>query len=121
KPLRELCRLAWPIAVSGLSYSTMTLVDTAFVGRLGPAALAGVGLASVVSFAMLVFGMGLLRAVKVIVSQARGAGHEDDIDDLIGGGLLVALVVGGAVALLSPLLSMVVPMFAASAEAGSHA
>jgi|GEM_PF-5859555 len=42
--LRALARLAWPITVSTLSYSVMTLVDTVLVGHLGPAALAGIAL-----------------------------------------------------------------------------
>ncbi len=33
RPFPELIRLAWPITVSMLSYSTMTLVDTLFVGH----------------------------------------------------------------------------------------
>ena len=44
RPMPELLRLAWPIAISTLSYSVMTLVDTMFVGQLGASALAGVGL-----------------------------------------------------------------------------
>ena len=34
RPFPELMRLAWPIGVSMISYSVMTLVDTLFVGRL---------------------------------------------------------------------------------------
>jgi MATE family multidrug resistance protein len=76
-PMTELRRLSWPIAVSMLSYSAMTLVDTIFVGRLGPAALAGVGMGGVVSFALVVFSIGLLRGVKVLVSQAVGSGRPE--------------------------------------------
>lgn len=121
RPLRELSRLAWPIAVSMLSYSVMTIVDTAFVGRLGAAALAGVGLAGVLCFALLVFGIGLLRAVKVLVSQAVGAGRPGEIDDLLGAGLGIALVFGVAAAALAQLVALVVPVLAASPEAGGFA
>ena len=76
-PLRELLRLAWPIAVSMLSYSIMTLVDTLLVGRLGPAALAGVGLGGTAAFALLCFSFGLIRGTKTLVSQAVGAGRRD--------------------------------------------
>ena len=58
-----------------LSYSIMTLVDTLFVGRLGASALAGVGLGGVAAFTVLCFGFGLLRGVKILVSQAVGAGR----------------------------------------------
>ena len=59
EPLRELVRLAGPIAVSMLSYSMMTLVDTIVVGRLGAASLAGVGLGGTVAFALVCFWFGL--------------------------------------------------------------
>ena len=54
-PMAELVRLSWPIAVSTLSYSVMTLVDTLFVARLGKASLAGVGLGGVAAFTLLCF------------------------------------------------------------------
>ena len=76
QPWREMLRLAWPIAISMLSYSVMTLADTLFVGRLGTASLAGVGLAGTMAFTLICFPMGLLRGVKTLVSQARGANLE---------------------------------------------
>ena len=85
RPYTELVRLAWPIAVSFLSYATMTLVGTLFVGRLGPAALAAVGLGGVAAFTLLCFGLGAVRAVKVIVSQAVGAGRGGQIRNWVGG------------------------------------
>ena len=74
---RELVSLAWPITVSTLSFTVMTVVDTAFVGRLGPAALAGVGLGGIALWTVVCFGFGLLRAVKVLVSQGVGAGEQE--------------------------------------------
>jgi len=53
--LRELSLLAWPITVSTLSFTVMTVVDTAFVGRLGPASLAGVGLGGIALFVIYFF------------------------------------------------------------------
>src|SRR5215510_4420168 len=79
KPIPELVRLAWPIAVSMLSYSIMTVVSTLFVGRLGASALAGVGLGGIAAFGLIGFGFGVLRSVKVVVSQATGAGRRDEI------------------------------------------
>ena len=51
RPLAELLRLSWPITVSMLSFSIMTLVDTLLVGHLGAAALAGVGMGGTAAFA----------------------------------------------------------------------
>jgi len=119
-PLTELTRLAWPICVSMLSYSAMTVADTAFVGAIGPAALAGVGLAGTLAFAVLVFGIGLLRGVKVVVSQAVGAGGRDQVQEVSAAGLWIALAMGAIVVALAQLIVLVVPMLAASEQAGVY-
>src|SRR6185369_11476378 len=94
RPLRALLRLAGPIAVSMLSYSVMTLVDTLVVGRLGSAALAGVGLGGTVAFALVCFWFGLLRGTKTLVAQAIGAGRRDLVNAYHRAAVLTALVAG---------------------------
>ena len=79
RPLTELLRLAWPMAVSMLSYVLMTLVDTLFVGRLGSAALAGVGLSGALLWTLICFPFGMLQGAKLLVSQSIGAGQGDRV------------------------------------------
>lgn len=117
----ELLRLAWPITVSMLSYSVMTTVDTLFVGRLGASALAGVGLGGVLAFVVVCFGFGGLRSVKVLISQARGAGDRAQVPALLGAGLLTATVLGGAAAAAGVAISGVLPGFTASSASGEQA
>lgn len=119
-PLRELFRLSWPIAVSMLSYSVMTLTGTFFVASMGPAALAGVGLGGTAAFLCVVFAFGLLRGVKVLVSQARGAGAVD-ARARIATGVVVALAIGVAASIAAAGIALVLPFFAATREAGAHA
>ena len=89
-------RLAGPIAVSMLSYSIMTLVDTLVVGHLGPASLAGVGLGGTAAFALLCFWFGLMRGIKTLVSQAIGAGRRDLVGAYRAAAVGTALVAGVA-------------------------
>ena len=119
--MAELRRLSWPIAVSMLSYSAMTLVDTIFVGRLGPAALAGVGMGGVVSFALVVFSIGLLRGVKVLVSQAVGSGRPGRAGDYLAAGVVIAAGLGLVTVIAGQLVAIVLPSLAASEEVGHHA
>lgn len=119
--MAELRRLSWPIAVSMLSYSAMTLVDTIFVGRLGPAALAGVGMGGVVSFALVVFSIGLLRGVKVLVSQAVGSGRPERAGDFLAAGVILAAALGVVTVLTGQAVALVLPYLAASDEVGRHA
>jgi len=68
QPMPALLRRAWPIVVSMLSASAMTLVDTRMVSRLGSWALAGVGLGGITSFILICLPMGILGGVKILSS-----------------------------------------------------
>jgi len=119
-PTRALVRLAWPIAVSTVSYAMMTLADTLFVGRLGAGALAGVGLGGTAAFAMLCFGFGLLRGVKILASQALGAGRGGELLSYLGAGLMVAISLGVLGLVAGQLVAELLPGVAASPDAGDH-
>lgn len=121
KPGRELLRLAWPITVSMLSFSTMTLASTAFVAQIGSAELAGVGLAGVVGFSLVCFGIGLLRGGKTLVSQAVGANRRDRIPELVGAALAFAGVLGVLALVAGQLLAPVLASLSASPRAGAFA
>jgi MATE family multidrug resistance protein len=116
-----LVKLSWPIVVSMLSVSTMTLVDTLFVSRLGAAAVAGVGLAGVLTFSLWCFPMGVVRAVKILVSQATGAGKVHRFHNFLIAALLIALVLGVLATLVGLLLAPLLPRFTATLESGRHA
>lgn len=121
---RELLRQAWPVAVSMLSYSCMTLVDTMFVSSLGASALAGVGVATIVTYPLIALPTGLMHGVKVLVSQAVGAGRRDHVGAYLGAGLALALVCGSLMAVLvrelAPLLARLSPSQAAAEHAAQY-
>ncbi len=121
RPFPELVRLAWPIAISTVSYSVMTLVGTLFVGRLGAAALAGVGLGGVACFTLLCFGFGALRGVNVLVSQAHGAGDPERAGTWLWTGLALALGLGVVMLGAGQLLASQIHRLASSAAAGAPA
>jgi len=121
RPGRELLRLAWPITVSMVSFSTMTLASTAFVAQVGSDELAGVGLAAVVGFALVCFGIGLLRGAKTLVSQAVGAGRRDRLPELLGAAIGLALVLGLAALAAGQLIAPLLVSLSASPRAGGFA
>src|SRR5688572_32353734 len=116
-PGRELIRLAWPITFSMLSFATMTLTSTAFVAHIGKDELAGVGLAGVVGFSLVCFGIGLLRGGKTLISQAAGANRHDRIPELVGAALALAIVLAAVALLAGQLTAPFLVAFAASAPA----
>ncbi len=120
-PFKALVRLAWPIVISMLSVSTMTLIDTLFVSRLGSPAVAGVGLAGVLTFSLWCFPMGLVRAVKILVSQAVGGGRPEQIQPYTAAALAVAVVLGVLVTLIGIGVAPLLPSLTASARSGQLA
>jgi MATE family multidrug resistance protein len=121
RPGRELLRLAWPITVSMVSFATMTLTSTAFVAHLGADELAGVGLAGVVGFSLVCFGIGLLRGAKTLVSQAVGADRRDRIPELLGAAIGLAVALGAAATVAGQLIAPLLSALSASPRAGHFA
>ncbi|HEY2747549.1 MAG TPA: MATE family efflux transporter [Polyangia bacterium] len=118
RKLPELLRLAWPITVSTLSYSIMTLVDTLLVGHLGPASLAGVGMGGTAAFAVLCFSFGMIRGIKTLVSQAVGAGRGDLVQAYRSAALQAALVLGAATIVAGQLIAPLMLHVSATRAAG---
>lgn len=121
RPGRELLRLAWPITVSMVSFAAMTLTSTAFVAHLGADELAGVGLAGVVGFALVCFGIGLLRGAKTLVSQAIGADRRDRIPELVAAAIALAVALGAVAVVAGQLVSSLLVSLSASPRAGQFA
>lgn len=118
-PLARLLRLAWPITVSMLSFSTMTLCDTLLVGHLGVSALAGVGLGGVTAFVFLCFPFGLLRASKTLVAQAIGAGRSNDARAHRTAAVVAGLAMGGLALILGEAAALFIGAFADDAASAA--
>jgi multidrug resistance protein, MATE family len=121
RPVRELIKLSWPITLSTLSYSVMTLVDTLLVGRIGPAELAGVGLGGTAAFVVLCFSFGLLRGVKTLAAQAIGAGRRSEVGAYLGAALVTAVGIGLITIAMGQVLAQLVTLIAASEASGQAA
>jgi MATE family multidrug resistance protein len=104
-----------------VSFSTMTLASTAFVAQVGADELAGVGLAGVVGFTLVCFGIGLLRGAKTLVSQAVGAGRREKIPELMGASLALAVVLGVLATITAHFVAPLLVQLSASARAGHFA
>lgn len=91
---RRILHLALPIVGGMVSQNLLNLIDTAMVGSVGTAALAGVGLGSFgffMSFAVLI---GLASAVQAVTARRVGEGNEAKAATPVHEGILVSLVAG---------------------------
>jgi MATE family multidrug resistance protein len=92
RELSSMLRLALPVVVSELGWITMGIVDTIFVGPLGPAAIGAVGTGSTMFFTVMVLGMGTLLALDTFVAQSYGGGRVDECHRWLFAGLQLAAV-----------------------------
>jgi putative MATE family efflux protein len=88
---RRILGLALPIIGGMLSQNVLNLVDTAMVGTLGDAALAGVGLGGFANFLFSAFILGLSAGVQAMAARRVGEGRRSETAIPLNGGLLLAL------------------------------
>ncbi|MBE3519749.1 MAG: MATE family efflux transporter [Firmicutes bacterium] len=95
---RALWALAWPVvAEQGLAMLTQ-VVDMSMVGRLGPRAVTAVGLTMHPFFLANALVMGLSVATTALAARAAGAGNREEAGRVTGQSILIAVVLGIAVA-----------------------
>jgi putative MATE family efflux protein len=94
KRSREVLALALPIIAAMTSQNILNLVDTAMVGHLGPAVLAGVGLASFLNFMAVAFITGMSSAVQAVAARRYGEGNHGETALPLNGGILLSVLIG---------------------------
>ena len=102
--VRQVAALGFPVVLQNLAITFMHVVDTAIVGRLGPAELAGVGYGGIWIWTAQCFFVGMASGVQSFVSQAQGAGRERECGAWIWRALAVTV----------PLAVVVMALFAAT-------
>ena len=121
RELRELFRLAAPLAAAQAGTQMMGLVDVAVLGRLGAHELAGAGMANAVYFAVSVFGMGMMLGIDPLVAQAVGAGDRGRARHVLWQGVWLSLIVSAALTVLLLAGSLALPIVGAAPDVEAHA
>lgn len=90
--LRETVKLAWPMVLTQLAQVAMMTTDLAFIGHIGPQALAAAALAVTLYLVSFTFGAGLLAPIAPLAAQAYGAGNLAMVQRALRTGLWAALM-----------------------------
>ncbi len=95
---RPTLALALPIIAGQVAQMAMGLVDSAMVGQVGVIPLAAAAFANTLISVPLVFGIGLMLALSIRISQVRGDASAQDahrkIAELLRHGMFLALAAG---------------------------
>ena len=107
--VRDLVRIASPVALARLGIMGMGIADTVVVGRLAPDDLPALALGWAPTGALLVAGIGLLLGVQVLAARAIGGGNPLHAGAVWRRGLTLSAFTGiacaaGLAVLVEPLL-----------------
>lgn len=94
--LWQVWRLALPVILTNLLQSLVDVVDVLMVGRLGPIAIAAVGLSSAIRMLVLVMLLSVAGGAMTLVAQAKGARDPERMSfvtrQAISSGVLLSVV-----------------------------
>ncbi len=108
-PRRALITLSLPLAVAMLVQTMYTIVDTAFVGRLGAEAIAALSFSFPLFFVLVSLTQGLGSGLNSAISRSLGAGELDRAESAAGNGIILSLVLAVIVLVLG--LATLRPLF----------
>lgn len=99
--LPTLLRLAWPNVLVMLAQAVTGLIETAFVGRLGTDALAGMALVFPGFMLMQMMSVGAIGGgIAAAIARALGGGRRADADGLVLHALVINLLLGAVFTVL---------------------
>jgi len=91
--LREMLKIAAPIALQQFFNAFLNLIDVIMVGQLGEASIAGVGLSNQVFFVFILLLFGLTSGMAIFTAQFWGKREMDPIRKVLGMSILSASVI----------------------------
>jgi putative MATE family efflux protein len=101
----NLASLAWPVIVSSTVMTMGPIVDTIWIGKLGSAAVAGVGVATIVVMLVNSLIMGLFTGLRALVARFVGAGETAMANHAAQQGLVIGMVFSLTVAAIGNFLA----------------
>ena len=119
---RQLITIAWPAALEGLLLSLMNSFDTMMVGRLGPAAIASVGLCSQPRMILLLVAQALCVGTTAVVARRKGEDRQDSAVSCLKQSLAIITMIGILITLSGVFgANFLVRLAGASAETEANA
>ncbi len=93
-PKKALFTLAAPVLVSMLVQSTYSIVDTAFVGRLGSDAIAALTFSFPIFFFIIALNLGLGTGTGSLISRYLGAKQKKAAENAAMHGIILSIILG---------------------------
>jgi len=88
---RNLLSLSWPMIIADGAWLLGYIIDLIWVGRLGVASIAGVGIAGIAVMLLMSARMGLSTGTKAMVARFVGAGNPDEANHVAMQAIVVSV------------------------------
>lgn len=102
---RTMLAIALPIALQNLITSSLNMIDTVMIGRLGEIEIAAVGLANQYFFIFVLLLFGINSGAAIFTSQFWGKNDTANIKRIIG----ITLIMGGSLSIIFGIGAFMVP------------
>ena len=117
RPKRALWTMALPMMTGFAAHSLYLVGDMAFIGRLGPSALAGAQFVGALFFTVMSLNIGFSTGVTAIIAQAVGRRDTEGAAHTASSAMGFGLIIGIALAILGFLTApYLVPLLGAEGE-----
>ncbi len=101
----NLLLLSWPMVLMETLFVVSQVADMVWVGRLGPAAIAGVGIANIVVMLVMAMDIGLIFGVRAMVARYVGAGDIPEANHIAAQALILSVTWGALMMTIGILLA----------------
>ncbi|MFA5524586.1 MAG: MATE family efflux transporter, partial [Tissierellales bacterium] len=102
---KVLFAIALPIVIQNLIVSSVNMIDTVMIGRIGEAEIAAVGIANQLFFFFTILIMGFYSGAGIFISQFWGIKDEKNIKKVLG----LSLIIGVICTIVFTILALVFP------------
>jgi MATE family, multidrug efflux pump len=102
---KDVLRLATPVTLGMLTFTLLSIVDTAMLGRLGALPLAASGVAGVLFFAVVFPLSSMSVGTQTLVARRFGEGNASQCGQILTTGLTVCLILGIPLVIAAPWLA----------------
>jgi putative MATE family efflux protein len=103
--VRNVLLLSWPMMVLGALYSVNMILEMVWVGRLGPASIAGVGVSGFIVLLVISVKNGLGNGDRAMVARYVGSGDIVSANRVAGQAFVISAVYAAFVAVISVLFA----------------
>jgi putative MATE family efflux protein len=103
--IQNLLLLSWPMIVLGALYSVNLILEMIWVGKVGTASIAGVGIAGFIVLLVVATKSGLSTGERAMVARSIGGGDLDAANHIAGQAFIISAVYGAIIMVIGILLT----------------